>query len=372
MVIIIPRRPLGSLLSFWSLGCLFIFQRAQSFHQQCRHHHHRHRYESNSPSNFPSVRTTTPKWLQLLPSAIHASASDSASSSGTALVSLRIFDRSPGICCRQSRRCHDVDYALWSKPGDDEEEEDSISLGKSSISSSSQKKEQPDPLTHSYRRASYLFGFWSVLLLFLPFDSRRVKLATKMGSAAGFGISSGLCHILATATSAASIEAPAVTTGTATPAETGATSEHDNDNDRDQEAILLLASDTRKRLNLGLALFFSIGLFAVPGEAAFSKTFATALLLSCLLTISRVYGLLLSVSGWKRGILLSNGNNNNRSLEIRDFYNELVKGMKSTLTGLRVRYRKKALTYRNLLLLILMGVFSSFMEGIFDLRVRYL
>jgi hypothetical protein len=49
---------------------------------------------------------------------------------------------------------------------------------------------------------------------------------------------------------------------------------------------------------------------------------------------------------------------------------ELGRGTKDTLLGLQVRSTKKALTYRNCLLIVICGIVSHFMEGLFHLRYR--
>ena len=114
--------------------------------------------------------------------------------------------------------------------------------------------------------------------------------------------------------------------------------------------------------------FSIIGLTAVPGEAGFFPTAAPAILSTGLISLIRAYGAVVAYSGWKRGV-----DPNEKSLFApKKMAGELLKGAKETAKGLFVENRKKALTYRNCLLLVLFGVFSSFMEGLFNMRVGYI
>lgn len=185
--------------------------------------------------------------------------------------------------------------------------------------------EQKINLSKCYRVGSYLFGSMAALLLLMPDRTRTALLASKMGGAAGFGLAAGLYKILQGA----------------------------NDNDR-------LNSDTYQRLSLGLLAFNGLGLFSFPGEAAFYPSASVAISLSFIMMILRVYGAAIAFTGLKRGIGQPVTNNMAR---------ELVDRVKGTLKGLRVKDKKKAMTYRNCLLLVLFGVFSSAMDGIFLLRV---
>jgi hypothetical protein len=121
--------------------------------------------------------------------------------------------------------------------------------------------------------------------------------------------------------------------------------------------------------------FFGIGLFAVPGEAAFLPEAAPAVALAALVALLRGFGLAAAYQGWKRGVLLSrspssDGNGGGApSWSVAVAAGELARGTKETLRGLRVQSKKKALTYRNCLLLVCLGIFSSFMEGLFNIEV---
>lgn len=175
-----------------------------------------------------------------------------------------------------------------------------------------------------------LFGFTGVLLLLMPDRTLTTLLAAKWGGAAGFGMASGLCYILKGA----------------------------NDHNR-------LSSDTYKRLNLGLLGFSAIGLFSIPGEAAFLPEAVPAILLTAVMTLLRAFGCVVAFRGWKRGVVFDDGR-----WALKGIVGEFTQGTKETLIGLRVQSKKKALTYRNCLLLVCLGIFSSFMEGLFNIEVR--
>lgn len=174
----------------------------------------------------------------------------------------------------------------------------------------------------------------------MPDRTLTTLLSAKLGGAAGFGLAAGLCYILA----------------------------HATEQNR-------LSSDTYKRLNVGLLGFFLVGLLAIPGEAAFAHQASSALALTGLLTLLRACGAAVSFAGWKRGVVGSDkGGTVNPPLKtLQLLVTDLFRGTRETLMGiLRVQNKKKALTYRNSLLLIAACMFSSFMEGLFDIQVSTL
>lgn len=189
-------------------------------------------------------------------------------------------------------------------------------------------KEQVSQL---YELGQYVFAAMGVLLLLMPDRTMTTLLATKCGGAAGFLMAAGLSYILVGA----------------------------NEHDR-------LGSDTYKRLNVGLLGFSVLGLLAIPGEAGFFPTAVPAFILSGLVTVVRLYGVTAAYVGWSRGV----DKNETMKFKPKKLLRELYKGTIETVKGLRVQTAKKALTYRNCLLLVGVGIFSSFMEWIFDLRVR--
>jgi len=199
----------------------------------------------------------------------------------------------------------------------------------SSSSSSSTTKRF---LTNGYAAGRYIFGAASLLILAMPDRTMTTLLATKLGGFAGFALAAGLCHILQGAAS------------------------HDR-----------LTSDTYKRLNVGLLGFCGLGLVAVPAEAAFMNSVVHAMAVTFLLTGVKLYGTALALLGWKQGVL---DNGALVTFAPRRMFQEFVDGTKETAKGLKVQNNKKALTYRNCLLLVCMGIVSSFMEGLFNIRYQ--
>ena len=184
-------------------------------------------------------------------------------------------------------------------------------------------------LARDYKIARYLFGATAAILLVMPDRTMSVLLASKLGGAAGFGLAAGLSYILGTAT----------------------VSQHSH-----------IGSDTHKRLNCGLLGFCVLGLVAVPGEAGFFRTAVPAMVLSALMFWIRIFGATVAWRGWRKGV--------SSATTPKLIVDELVGGAKSNIRGLRVRDRKKALTYRNVVLLLSLGILSSFMDGLFNIRVR--
>jgi hypothetical protein len=180
-------------------------------------------------------------------------------------------------------------------------------------------------MARAYNLSTVLFGFISILLLLSPDKTQTKQLASKIGGAAGFGLASGASYILSGA----------------------------NEDDR-------LSSDTFKRLNLGVLGFSILGMACVPGEAAFFATATPAMVTSLSMLVTRIVGASVAYQGWTRGIA-------SYSTPVQ----ALVEGMKSNIRGLKVKRqdKKKSLFYRNCMLLVMLGMFSNAMGGIFDIRV---
>jgi hypothetical protein len=154
-------------------------------------------------------------------------------------------------------------------------------------------------------------------------------VSTKFGGAAGYGMAAGLCHILKGA------------------------AKHNR-----------LNSDTYKRLSVGLLGFTLLSLFALPGEAGFLPTAVPSVVLFMILTLSRLLGASAAYRGWVQGV------RGDAKASPRQLGKELYQGTLDSIKGLRVQFKQKALTYRNLLLIVIVSCFSSIMEGIFDLRYK--
>jgi hypothetical protein len=190
----------------------------------------------------------------------------------------------------------------------------------------------PPPLAKANQVSSALFGVMSLVLLAIPDKTLTKRLASKWGGAAGFGLASYLSYILQQQRTLASCE-------------TETKIESDN--------------DTYRRANLGLLGFCVFGLVALPGEAGFWPQAAPAMVTAACLMGVRVFGAIVAYRGWHQGIIASGVN------PMRELWN----GTKGNLRGLRVLDKKKSLFYRNALLLVLFGMFSNWMEGLFGLRV---
>jgi hypothetical protein len=227
------------------------------------------------------------------------------------------------------------------------------------VESSSSPREEEGQTTawiaRGYRMGQYVFGATAAILLCIPDRTLTAQLAAKLGGAAGYGLAAGVSYILAKAAAASKQQ---------------------------------LNSETYKRLNVGLLGFSIMGLAAVPGEAGFFYTLAPAMILSAMLLAVHVFGMVVSYTGWKYAVVdvprmtlvpddptatdrANKSNSTPISSEIQQLAKELWRGTKSTVEGCwRVQNTKKALTYRNCLLLVLTGCFSHFMDGIFHLRYQ--
>lgn len=167
-------------------------------------------------------------------------------------------------------------------------------------------------------------------LFMMPDRTLSVELASKMGGVAGFGIASALVWMLST------------------PHET-----------------LQLSPSTSKRLNFGLLVFALGGLVALPGEAGFPRRFTTSLITWTGLTVVRLVLACTAYFGWKQRIASDLPITQSIGL-IKD---DLLRGFGSVWESLRTRQRNQASTYQNLLVLLMVGMFSSSMDFFFNIRV---
>jgi hypothetical protein len=190
-------------------------------------------------------------------------------------------------------------------------------------------------LSQAYRVAQYGFTMASILMFAIPDHTFTTLLPTKWGGAAGFAIAARLCYILRNA----------------------------NEENR-------LQSDTYKRLNLGLLGFGGIGLLAIPGEAAFLSSKVATTMVAGILTILRLFVSTVAFIGWSNSLGTPTTANITKLNILREIINELGRGVRTTIKGLKVESAKKALTYRNCLLIVCFGIVSSFMEGLFNIRYR--
>jgi len=196
-----------------------------------------------------------------------------------------------------------------------------------------------DILNKNYEISQYTCSAIAILLLIIPDRTLTTLLATKVGGAAGFAMAARLSTILRKA----------------------------NREDR-------LNSNTYKRLNLGMLGFAVAGLVAIPGEAGFFPRAIPSMITWALLTGVRGHLLYTSFQGWMTGIdkreLTLTGTTSRRTETIRRLWEEVRGGTDDTLGGLLVKDSKRALTYRNCLLVSMFGTLSAILEGFFNMRVR--
>jgi hypothetical protein len=187
------------------------------------------------------------------------------------------------------------------------------------------KNQNKRQLVVSYRIGQYAHLLTSAIIMFAPDRTKTIPMAKKLGGGAGFGVAAGLCHILAGACS------------------------HGR-----------LRSDTYKRINLGLLGFSLISILAVPAEAGILSAPIFSLAATLSLSLLKVYTSIIAAIGWQTGSEIST---------IKDMVKEIVQGTKDTWHGL-FNTTKKGVTYRNCLILIVVGIMSTLLEGIFLIRYK--
>ena len=198
---------------------------------------------------------------------------------------------------------------------------------------------QKSSMRTKYRMLSIAYACIFSTLIVIPDRTLTKKLASKLGGAGGFGVAAGVSWMLSSA----------------------------NDNER-------LHSQTSRRLNVGLLGFSSLGLLAVPGEAAFTTTAGAAMVLAAAMNAARILGIIAAYTGWSMGVGPSSeqfAEERVRLLAPRKAAGELWTGAKATIKSLKVtkESKKRSLTYRNCALLVTMSMISCLMEGIFYMRV---
>ena len=238
-----------------------------------------------------------------------------------------------------------------------------------------------DVLSYSYRMTQYGYNTAALLMLILPFHIQLIITSTIRTSAAAAAASSPLLlspSVLSTKWGCAMGFVMAAKLSSIL---------------RQAHIEHRLSSDTYKRLNLGLFGFNMMGLMAIPGEVALMQTrFIPQIGIGLCLILLRVWGCVVTWNGWIQNIpndtttnvattMTATTTTTTTTITPTNIFNrikaplvvsliELGRGMKDTLIGLRVRSTKKALTYRNCLLIVICGIVSHFMEGLFNLRYR--
>lgn len=176
-------------------------------------------------------------------------------------------------------------------------------------------------LPKGYMLCKYLFATTSLLIFATPDRSMGTMLLQHWSGGAGYACAAALFDTLQTANAAGR-----------------------------------QGSDTYKRLHLALAMFSIVNLAALPGEAGFFRASQQQQVMNLLSTI-RTLGATVAVAGWISSVK-------------KPIVKELTSGFVETMKGLRVVNRKKALSYRNSLLIVLCAGISSFFQGRFLLSYQ--
>ena len=203
---------------------------------------------------------------------------------------------------------------------------------------------QKSSMRRKYKMLSIAYGAIAAILIVMPDRTLTKKLATKLGGAGGFGVAAGVSWMLSSA----------------------------NDKGR-------LHSQISRRLNVGLLGFSSLGLLAVPGEAAFTTTAGAAMILTAAMNAARIMGIIAAYTGWSMGVGVETPSSEQfaeervRLLTPRKAAGELWAGAKATVKSLKItkENKKRSLTYRNCALLATISMMSCLMEGIFYMRVSF-
>jgi hypothetical protein len=193
---------------------------------------------------------------------------------------------------------------------------------------------QADTLRRDYHRLSVIYGVLAVILLLMPDRTLTKRLASKVGGASGFGLAAGVSNLLAKKKTSAD--------------------QYDDDD-----------AKTLQGLNVGLLGFSALGLLSVPGEAAFLPTPGLAMLLSGFMSVARLFGVMVAYRGGRKQSSIMG------TMGTRKAISELLRGARATLQAIGVskETKKRSLTYRNCLLLVLASMVSNLMEGLFCIRV---
>jgi hypothetical protein len=153
----------------------------------------------------------------------------------------------------------------------------------------------------------------------MPDKTHTVQLERKLGGACGFGLAAALSNILAVASARNRLAQGA-------------------------------GVDSYKKLNLGLVAFCVVGLFAVPGESAFTPLTIPATLLAGFMSMVRVLGGVTAYFGWRAGVK-KNAN----------IVEELAVGVQSTKESLDLEKSHKGWFYKYSTVFVAFGVFTNMM-----------
>jgi hypothetical protein len=173
--------------------------------------------------------------------------------------------------------------------------------------------------TLAYVATSLAYTAIAAIIFLMPDKTRTVQLERKLGGACGFGLAAALSNILAVASARSRLAQGA-------------------------------GVDSYKKLNLGLIAFCAIGLFAVPGESAFTPLTIPATLLAGFMSMVRVLGGVTAYFGWRAGV------KKNASI-----VEELAVGVQSTKESLDLEKSHKGWFYKYSTVFVAFGVLTNMM-----------
>ena len=135
---------------------------------------------------------------------------------------------------------------------------------------------------------------------------------------------------------------------------------------------------TYRRLHIGILGFCTLGLFTIPGEAGFFYTAFPSFITYIIMTITRLVGGYVSYTGYKKSNSSSSAaatavevsESTDTSLSSSSVITKFSNFIGNTLRGLKVQNKKRALTYRNIVLIMMFNTFSKLMDIRFYARVR--
>jgi hypothetical protein len=173
--------------------------------------------------------------------------------------------------------------------------------------------------TLAYVATSLAYAAIAAIIFLMPDKTHTVQLERKLGGACGFGLAAALSNILAVASARNRLAQGA-------------------------------GVDSYKKLNLGLVAFCVVGLFAVPGESAFTPLTIPATLLAGFMSMVRVLGGVTAYFGWRAGVK-KNAN----------IVEELAVGVQSTKESLDLEKSHKGWFYKYSTVFVAFGVFTNMM-----------
>ena len=206
----------------------------------------------------------------------------------------------------------------------------------------------------------------------MPDKTGGKQLASKYGGAAGYGIAAGVMHMFQ--------QKKQSNAQTITQSSSSTVEDVGEDDDGTTQEIIDIDMDnsTYRRLHIGILGFCTLGLFTIPGEAGFFYTAFPSFITYIIMTITRLVGGYVSYTGYKKSNSSSSAaatavevsESTDTSLSSSSVITKFSNFIGNTLRGLKVQNKKRALTYRNIVLIMMFNTFSKLMDIRFYARVR--